>query len=368
MKKILVIDDEEWLREMMHLALQQRGFEVIEAVNGADGIEMARKELPDLILCDINMDKVDGYLTLSSLHNEAPTAAIPFILMTGLADSASMRHGMELGADDYLPKPFTTESLYAAVDARLKKAQTLRDEADRKLVHLRDNISLMMPHEMRTPLNGIVSNADLLAHSAATLKPAEVAEIGQDIQKSSERLTRVIENFLIFAQLELVAGDPKNVNALRVGRTEHPVELIKQRATAQAAQAGRPQDLSFELADIPMPMAGEYVCKMVDELTQNAFKFSKAGSPVRVALAEAPQGGAVMFSIGDQGRGFAPEQITRIGAYMQFDRKLHEQQGLGLGLTIVKRLVELHGGTLSIMSEKDAGAVISAKFPKNKPG
>ena len=67
MKKILVIDDEEWLREMMHLALQQRGFQVIEAANGADGIEMARKELPDLILCDINMDKVDGYLTLSSL-------------------------------------------------------------------------------------------------------------------------------------------------------------------------------------------------------------------------------------------------------------------------------------------------------------
>ena len=156
MKKILVIDDEEWLREMIQLALQQRGFEVIEAANGADGIEMARKELPDLILCDVNMGKVDGYLTLSSLRNEAPTAAIPFILMTGLADNASMRHGMELGADDYLPKPFTTEGLYAAVEARLKKSQTVRDEAERKLAHLRDNISLMMPHEMRTPLNGII--------------------------------------------------------------------------------------------------------------------------------------------------------------------------------------------------------------------
>ena len=164
MKKILVIDDEEWLREMIHLALQQQGFEVIEAANGADGIEMARKELPDLILCDINMGKVDGYLTLSSLRNEAPTAAIPFILMTGLADNAGMRHGMELGADDYLPKPFTTDGLYAAVDARLKKAQTMRDEAERKLAHLRDNISLMMPHEMRTPLNGILSNAEMLAH------------------------------------------------------------------------------------------------------------------------------------------------------------------------------------------------------------
>lgn len=364
MKKILVIDDEEWLREMMQLALQQKGFEVIEASNGAEGIELARRELPDLILCDINMSKVDGYLTLSSLRKEVPTAAIPFILMTGLADSASMRHGMELGADDYLPKPFTTEQLYAAVDARLKKAQTIRDEAERKLAHLRNNISLMVPHEMRTPLNGIVSNAELLAHSAATLKPQEVAEIGQDIHKSSERLTRVIENFLIYAQLELVAADPKNVNALRAGRTEHPVDLIKQCANAQAAQASRPADMSFDVADVPVPIAEEYLSKVVEELTQNAFKFSEPGAPVRVTLSE--NASAVTLAIGDQGRGFSPEQIARVGAYMQFDRKLHEQQGLGLGLTISKRLVELHGGTLSIASEKDMGATVSAKFPKSK--
>jgi signal transduction histidine kinase len=364
MKKILVIDDEEWLREMIQLALQQRGFEIIEASNGADGIEQARKHLPDLILCDINMGKVDGYLTLSSLRNEAPTAAIPFILMTGLADNASMRHGMELGADDYLPKPFTTEGLYAAVDARLKKAQTIRDEAERKLAHLRDNISLMMPHEMRTPLNGILSNAELLAQSAATLKPGEVTEIGQEIHKSGERLARLIENFLIYAQLELVAADPKNVNALRAGRTEHPEEVLKNQASALATQAGRLPDLSLELADIPMPIAEEYFSKIADELLQNAFKFSDAGSPVRVNLAEAFN--AVTLSVSDQGRGFTSEQIARIGAYMQFDRKLHEQQGLGLGLTIAKRLVELHGGKFSIVSDEKSGTLISAKFPRTK--
>ena len=202
MKKILVIDDEEWLREMIHLALKQKGFTVVEAANGAEGIEIARKELPDLILCDVNMEKVDGYLTLTSLRNEAPTAAIPFILMTGLADNVGMRHGMELGADDYLPKPFTTDALYAAVDARLKKAQTVRDEAERTLASLRDNISLIMPHEMRTPLNGIISNAELLATSATTLKPGEIAEMGQEIHNSGQRLERLIENFLIYAQLE----------------------------------------------------------------------------------------------------------------------------------------------------------------------
>jgi two-component system, sensor histidine kinase and response regulator len=365
MKKILIIDDEEWLREMVHLALQQRGFQVVEAANGADGIEMARKELPDLILCDVNMDKVDGYLTLSSLRKEAPTAAIPFILMTGLADNAGMRHGMELGADDYLPKPFTTDGLYAAVDARLKKSQTIRDEAERKLAHLRDNISLMMPHEMRTPLNGILSNAELLANTAASLKPAEVAEIGQEIHKSGERLARLIENFLIYAQIELVAADPKNVHALRSGRTDRPKELIERHAAEQATQAGRRPDLALELADVPVPIAGEYLSKITDELLQNAFKFSTANTPVRLTFAGTFNG--TVMTVSDKGRGFTPEQIMRIGAYMQFDRKLHEQQGLGLGLTIAKRLVELHGGVFSIASDQQSGTVVTAKFPKAKP-
>jgi signal transduction histidine kinase len=364
MKKILVIDDEEWLREMIHLALKQKGFDVIESSNGADGIEKARNELPDLILCDINMEKVDGYLTLASLRNEAPTAAIPFILMTGLADNAGMRHGMELGADDYLAKPFTTDALYAAVEARLKKAQTVRDEAERKLAHLRDNISLMMPHEMRTPLNGILSNAELLAQSASTLKTAEVAEIGQEIQNSSLRLERLIENFLIFAQLELIAADPKNVNALRIGKTEHAASLVREHATAQATQAGRLRDLSLDLTDLSAPLANEYLAKITDELVQNAFKFSEAGTPVRVTLKEAFN--SVVVTISDRGRGFSTEQVAQIGAYMQFERKMNEQQGLGLGLTIAKRLVELHGGAFSIEGKKGEGATIVAKLPKTK--
>ena len=172
MKKILVIDDEEWLREMMQLALRQRGFDVIEAENGAVGIELARKELPDLILCDVNMEKVDGYLTLSSLRTEAPTASIPFILMTGLADNAGMRHGMELGADDYLPKPFTTDGLYAAVDARLKKAQTVRDEAERKLAHLRD---LQQPQSLEPDLHAYLSRGQFLQKQPqAPLTPVRV--------------------------------------------------------------------------------------------------------------------------------------------------------------------------------------------------
>src|SRR6266850_690879 len=227
MKKILVIDDEEWLREMVHLALSQKGYEVIEAGNGSVGVEVARRDLPDLILCDVNMEKMDGYRTLSSMRSEPVTASIPFILMTGLADNAGMRHGMELGADDYLPKPFTIEALYAAVEARLKKATAIRQEAEKKLADLRDNISLMLPHEMRTPLNGILAYGEILASDAANLPAAEVAEMGQVIHDSGKRLERLIENFLIYAQLELLSTDMAKINALRKKQTLDAAGLIE---------------------------------------------------------------------------------------------------------------------------------------------
>src|SRR5215469_255490 len=222
MNKILVIDDEEWLREMVHMALEQKGYEVVEAENGAGGVEVARKEVPDLILCDVNMEKMDGYQTLSSMRNEPLTASIPFILMTGLADHAGMRHGMELGADDYLPKPFTIDALYGAVDARLKKLQTVRQEAEKKLADLRDNISLMLPHELRTPLNGILAYGEILAAEAATLPPQEVAEMGKVIHDSGKRLERLIENFLIYAQIELLGTDPQKLSALGKKLTQSP--------------------------------------------------------------------------------------------------------------------------------------------------
>ena len=366
MKRILIIDDEEWLREMVHMALAQKGFDVLEAENGAVGIEKARKELPDLILCDVNMEKVDGYLTLSSLRSEPATAAIPFILMTGLADNAGMRHGMELGADDYLPKPFSIEALYAAVDARLKKTQTLRQEAEQKLSDLRDNLSMMLPHEMRTPLNGILAYGEILAAEAGTLPAQEVAEMGQVIHDSGKRLERLIENFLIYAQIELLRADVQKINALRQQQTRSPAKLIEEHARSQAQAANRAEDLLLELADQPVPISEEYLVKIVDELVQNAFKFSDAGKRVSVTLSDSPNW--VLLSVTDQGRGFSTEHITKVGAYMQFDRKIQEQQGLGLGLVIARRLTELHGGTLAIQSGRGEPTTVLVKLPKMARG
>jgi two-component system sensor histidine kinase/response regulator len=364
MKRILVIDDEEYLRDMVKIALVDRGYEVTEADNGSTGIEIARRELPDLILCDVRMERVDGYLTLSTLRHDPATASIPFILITGMADNAGMRHGMELGADDYLPKPFTIDALYAAVDARLKKAAATREDAEKKLSALRDNISLMLPHEMRTPLNGILGFAELLHTGADGMSPQEVAEMGKDIFDSGKRLERLIENFLVYVQLEIAAGDPAKAEALLNHNVPDAARVISAKATSQAEQAGRPDDLYLELAPLPVSMSEEHLAKLTGELVQNALKFSKRGTPVNVALSESA--GTVVLSVTDRGRGMSPEQIVRIGAYVQFDRQAQEQQGAGLGLIIAKRITELHAGMLTITSDTTNGTTATVKLPSAK--
>jgi signal transduction histidine kinase len=363
MSKILVIDDESWLREMIRLALEQQGFEVLEATESAEGITLAREQLPDLILCDVNMDKAGaGYTTLAKLREDATTATIPFILMTGMADAAGMRHGMDLGADDYLPKPFKVDELYATVHARLRKAQTVREEAEKKLTLLRSQISLMLPHEMRTPLNGIISNAEMLAESADSLDPQVIAEMSQEIRQSGQRLERLIENFLIYAQLEIVASDPQSIKHLRSATTKNPAEVIRAAAITQAEKAGRLNDLILELADAPLAMAEDYIKKIAVELVQNAMKYSDAGQSVRTRLKASTDG--MEFSVEDEGRGFSTEQISRVGAYMQFERKMQDEQGFGLGLAIAKKLVELHGGELLIASNPGAGSTVTVKLPR----
>ena len=366
MSKILVIDDEEWLREMIRLALAQRGFEVVEAHDSISGLNVARTQMPDLILCDVNMDKAGaGYTLLAKLREDTATAAIPFILMTGLADAAGMRQGMALGADDYLPKPFKIDELYAAVEARLRKVKTVRDEAEKKLSHLRNQISFMLPHEMRTPLNGIISNAELLATNEELPLPAsEIAIMGREISQSGQRLERLIENFLAYAQIELLAADAAGVSELREARIITPGAIAKSTAENIADRAGRLADLTVETANASLAIAEQYFQKIVTELVQNAFKYSDPGSLVRVRLAVKDDDAEL--SVSDSGRGFSTEQIKRIGAYVQFERKMQDVEGLGLGLTIAKKLVNLHGGAVSVESGQGTGSIVTVRLPIGK--
>jgi DNA-binding response OmpR family regulator/DNA-binding CsgD family transcriptional regulator len=125
MTKILIIEDTAQLREDISDALELEGFEVISAGDGHTGILMANEHLPDLILCDIMMPGLDGYHVLQLLKSDEGELRFPFIFITALAERENFRSGMELGADDYLVKPFTIAELFSAIDTRLSKHKSI---------------------------------------------------------------------------------------------------------------------------------------------------------------------------------------------------------------------------------------------------
>lgn len=163
MQKILVIDDDAPFRTRMRTALCTKGYDLIEAESATDGISLARSQRPDLIISDVYLEDGDGYALLERLRNDPTTASVPLILMTGHDSLEGMRRGMELGADDYLPKPFTPEALFAAIEARFKKERVSRQQAGRTEARL---VAIL---QATTDLVGIL---DVRSQSILYLNPA----------------------------------------------------------------------------------------------------------------------------------------------------------------------------------------------------
>lgn len=142
MKSILVIEDDASYRNSIELILKMEGFDVRTADNGASGLTLIREKQPDLILCDINMPELNGYSVLESLQSDRSVANIPFIFVTAMGGHDDMRRGMAGGADDYLPKPFTSDELISAVSGRLKRIMmfNVHDEGDPSDIKLKCEI------------------------------------------------------------------------------------------------------------------------------------------------------------------------------------------------------------------------------------
>jgi two-component system, sensor histidine kinase and response regulator len=361
MTRILVIEDEKLLLEEVLDLLGFGDFEALGAANGLEGVKLARQELPDLIICDIMMPEMDGFEVLNQLRGSSSTENIPFIFLTARVDKNDMRRGMDLGADDYLTKPFTHNDLFNAINSRLAKQASVRRFTDKALDELRHSLLLTLPHELRTPLVGILGYGEFLATEAESFSPEDVSRMGRTIVNSAQRLHHLIENYLIYAQIEIIGNDPKRVNSmLGTGMTGSPDEVITLEACRVAEHYERTNDLQIEVVGAPIKVSDEHLRKIIGELVDNAFKFSKEGTPVKVNALVGRD--TFLISIGDFGRGMTTEQVSQIGAYMQFERKFYEQQGSGLGLIVAKRLVELYGGKFSIESVPQHGTSIKLIF------
>lgn len=349
MTTILVIDDDISIRNSLQDALTTVGFNVVTAENTEEGLNIIRYHRPDLILCDVMMPKMTGYDLLEYLQNEIDLTYIPFIFLTGNSDTKEMRRGMEMGADDYLFKPFSIEYLLKAINTRLEKSLKLKQKSAETLKQLRQNISLALPHEVNTPLNGIGASAQLLKDYHDSLSQEDIAEIAGVILESTQRLTRLVQNFLLYAELELISNDDEKIKLLRQDENGCSLlNLVQPLAVEIASKYQRPSDLNLNCRDVTVRMSESHLQKALTELIDNAFKYSEAKQKVKIDTDTSNS--VVKLIIFNEGKGMTPEEIEKIGAYMQFQRKKYEQQGSGLGFSIACKLLEIYQGEVTINS------------------
>ncbi len=362
--KILVIDDDDAYREIIIMTLRVTGYDVIEAMNGLDGLAAAKMHSPDLILCDINMPKMDGHTLLTTLKEEQEFAGIPFIFLTGNTSNADMRKGMQLGADDYLMKPFTAEELINAVAARLSKNRKMQRYYESQFDDIKSNIVHSLPHEFRTPLNGILGFSQILMDEQE-LPIDEVKEIGSMIYRSGQRLHRLLENVVLFGQLQLWVRDAAKTAELRGENDCQLKEVIPMITEQVMLRHERMGEVTSTLSDCRIGISAPRFSKIIEEIVDNSLKFSTPGSPVTVKAETVND--MVRITVTDKGRGMTAEQIGKITGFQQFERGYYEQQGAGLGLAIVKMLTEIHGGTCSITSEEKRGTTVTITLPSIPP-
>jgi two-component system, sensor histidine kinase and response regulator len=329
MKKILVIEDAQSLRKDILEMLGFEGYEAAGAENGLVGVQKAREFMPDLIICDIMMPGMDGYRVLEELHKDPVMMNTPFIFLTARTDRIDQRQGMELGADDFLTKPFTASELLRTVKTQLEKKNKRDEIAEHKVEDITRNIILALPHELRTPLNVVLGFSDLLVTDCDSMESSRIADMARHINTAALRLYRLVENYLIYAHTEIMSADAKQLESLQSGYMVMPRSTVENSAILKAQHYERSGDLKLDVQDVEGVAAYEdYVKRIVDELVDNAFKFSEAGKPVEVRARVNHD--KYVITITDQGRGMTPEQVASIGAYMQFDRRIYEQQGSGL--------------------------------------
>lgn len=361
MSKILVIEDNEPLRNDVIEMLRFEGFDVRGAENGVVGVNVAREYKPDLILCDVMMPELDGYGVLEKVRMEQQAFMTPFIFLTAKTDSSDIRFGMGLGADDYLTKPFQTPELLTAIRARLNHGERIKTMLDLRLKELSDSIITALPHELRTPLNTIIGFSDMLMSEAEHIKPEQTIEWAEYINLAAQRLYRLVENYLIYVRAEIMSQNEVELAAQNKKFVDHPNIVVQFHAMHKAQQVGRSKDVVIQMGeDTRVRISDHDLGKIVEEVIDNALKFSELGTPI--LLGTQLRDDKYILTVEDKGRGMTQEQINSIGAYMQFERWFYEQQGSGLGLSIVKRLSELYGGTLTLESEVDKGTTATIEF------
>jgi signal transduction histidine kinase len=377
---ILIVDDVPENIQLLGSMLQRRGYRVWLAENGMDALAAVGNEIPHLILLDISMPEMDGFEVCRRLKESPVTRDIPIIFLSAFSDKGRVVQGFDVGAVDYVTKPFNSAELFSRIRTHLdlrytkellmhrnQQLQELNDQLH-QVNHDKDELLGIVAHDLKSPLSAILGIADSLVHNDE-LTAAEVQELHKSILETSDRMFQLIADLL-------------SANAIERGGmkfTMMPVDVsdIVLQIVHQYEKQARAKSLHLQHTHEHGILAysdEKALIHIVDNLLSNAIKYSPQGKSVFVKVQRHEASalmhfGSVRIEIKDEGQGLTEEDMSKLfGKFTRLSAKpTGGEHSTGLGLSIVKKLADGIHARVWCESVVGHGATFIVEMPALSP-
>ena len=347
--KILIIEDDDLLRQSLADLLELNGFCVIVASDGTEGLQVAKREGPTLIITDINMPGMTGFELLETFRADEVLRTIPVIVISAKIDRLAIRRGMELGASDFIGKPFTESEVLHSIAMRLEKKELL-DELD--------SFAHTVAHDLKNPLTTSIGRLQMLGILLDSADKATVRRQLDEAIKSSSRLGDIIDELLILAGVrrQAVAPLPLDMAAIVAEAVDRLEGLLKERS----ARIEKPKTWPVAVGHAPW---GIHIWM---NFISNAAKYGGSDPQITLGGETSADGRTARFWVDDNGPGLDAEEQARL--FVPFTRIATVRVGgHGFGLSIVSRIVFKLGGKVGVQSTPGAGCRFWFELPTGAP-
>lgn len=350
---ILIVDDTS--EHLYHAGniLRPLGYPIRIALTGHRALELIQEQKPTVILLDILLDDMDGFQICRQLKSNPDYADIAVIFVTGLNDDESIQEGFRVGAQDYVTKPYRPAELIARIQNQIHLATQAAElkSAYEELDHFCQNVS----HDLKSPLLVIQQLASLLVRSVPNQDDSDIATITELLDSNCQHALTMVERLLELSHISQMPLKKSHVS-LR--------HLIQETITELTLlEPERKFDISID-NDLPYLNGDRELLKILfQNVLNNAIKFTRNRSLAEIKVSSSTTTSSFILCVRDNGAGFDSKHTDKL---FQVFSRLHassEFEGSGVGLTIVAKIMKMHGGTARITGETDKGAAIFLHFP-----
>lgn len=371
--RILVVDDDPILRNLIQLRLSRQGYTVFEAFNGEQALAAFKRSTPEIVLMDANMPGMDGFAATAAIKAMPQAQNTPIIMVSGLEDDESVERAFSAGAAEYITKPICWPLLVHRLANICGAMQVKQDIIQAKLNADRANQSKSeflanMSHELRTPMHAILSFAAMGEEKTFSAKPEKLQQYFSRISDSGRRLLALLNDLLDLSKLESGVVDChfQQYDVTKI------VNAVLQEMSGLLAQ--KALNIVHEMLDedLEAECDSEKILQVVRNLLSNAVKFTPSGKQIILqyfhSTLSAAQSAQAVPALGlrviDQGIGIPEDELSSVfDKFVQSSKTKTGAGGTGLGLAICKEIIDRHQGVIYACNNEYGGATFEFKIP-----